>query len=1329
MHPTEQLSDAKRRLLEKLLRGEHARQSWEAPIEPYPPGAVIPLAPSQQQVWLSAQMTSMLPVYNEPITVHYRGRLDMKTFERAFQEVLRRHEIWRTSFVNLDGQITQAVLDFKLAIPLTDLTALPEDGRTEEADRIATEDARLPFDLGAGPLLRARMLKLSEEYYRLNLTLHHIIFDGVSIYRILVPELAAIYRAFLEGRPSPLPEPLLQYGDYALWHRRLLSGDFVQRETQYWRKQLGGPLPNLELPTDRPRPAVRSHRGNMTTFSISGELTAALKRVSRAEGVTLHMFMLAAFKTLLHRYSGQEDIMVGGVTDGRRRPEFEQLMGYFLSIVVLRTRPKAEITFREYLAEVKHAVIEALSHSEVPFDRLVQELQPKRDPSRHPFFQVSFSIEAPAAPSDAHWDATQMDIVSGATKLDLYLEIDERPEGYVGRFVYSTDLFDAHTIDRMIGHWKMLLEALAANPAVRLCDLPLLTTQEEHDLRFTWNDTHHEVPRATIHQLFEQQVERTPDAIAVEAGTRRLTYRQLNERANRLARRLREAGVGRDTMVGLCVERSVDVVAAPLAVLKSGGAYLPLDPAFPRERLAFLMEDAQPALVVTEPSLEDRLPLAGVRVLYCGESDGSGSNPDPMTQPEDLAYVLYTSGSTGRPKGVEIPHAAVVNFLLSMQREPGFTAADSLLAVTTLSFDIAALELYLPIITGGRLIVASRDATRDPDRLMDLIEESRCTVLQATPVAWRALVDAGWSGSSGLKILCGGEALARDLAQHLLSRCRELWNLYGPTETTIWSTIHRVTPGTGPVPIGHPIANTEILILDAHRRLAPVGVPGELCIGGAGVARGYLHREELTAERFIPHPGKPETRVYRTGDLARWRADGTIECLGRVDNQVKIRGFRIEPEEIESALLEHPDLRAAAVRTWPDASGGMSLVAYAVSRGQNPDLRPYLKQKLPDYMLPSRFVFVEALPLTPNGKVDRKALPKPVSVETALQFVAPRSSVEKRLAAVWESVLDIRPIGVRDDFFDLGGHSFLVAKLLRRIDLEFGKKLSMANVFHAPTIEQLALQLTDHAFIDRHRRNVNAPAAGPRSSLLWLYAGATCRALASRLAPDRALISVALPPADEEKVSKSCTMQEVAARMVREVRSLQPEGPYFLAGWCAAGIIAYEVAAQLVAAGQDVATLVLVESSNPAVYFKIPARQIHAAALEYHLKKLYRLPARKAWHYAFQRIKDLLKPPPSSQELQSFSSKIHQAVLAYNPPAYPGRVSLIRSLNRPRVPSLDLGWPDLVHGSFEVREVPGDHVSMFAEPHVDELAAHIRACLREADAWATGQQPLEKLGA
>src|SRR2546425_59050 len=853
------LSEAKRSLLHKYLQGDFRRSPTEkGAIGPRPPGSAIPLSFGQQQLWLHAQLAPGMPVYNEAVTVHRKGPLDVPALERGFNEIIRRHEAWRTTFTVADGRPVQVVNEAPtMRLPVMDLRGFPEAERELEALRLATEDARQPFDLARGPLLRARLIRLGNDEHRLFLTLHHLIFDGVAIYCVFLPELAALYEAFSTGKPSPLPEMTIQYADYVYWQREWLQGEALSEHMAYWKKQLAGDLPVLELPTDRPRPAVQSFRGAMEPLALSKSLTDALKALSQREGVTLYMTLLAAFKTLLYRYSGQEHILVGSVTAGRNHPELEKLIGFFLSTVVLRTDLSGNPTFRQLLGRVRDVTLEALSHDEVPFEHLVKELQPQRDPSHNPLFQVMFLLEVPLAPLDSAWALTQFDVDTGATKYDLYLELDEGPEGVIGRFIYNTDLFDASTIVRLRGHWQTLLQAVVADAGQHLGELPLLTNAERRQLS-EWNDTGRAYPHSCVHELFEAQVERTPDAVAVVFEDQQLTFRELNGRANQLAHHLRSLGVGPEALVGICVERSLETVEGLLGILKAGGAYVPLDPEYPKERLAFMVRDSGLSVLLTQAHLQAKLSEFHTQ-LVCLDSHRSTissqtlANCRSRVEPGNLAYVIYTSGSTGRPKGVEITHRSLVNFLASMQAEPGLTAKDTLLAVTTTSFDIAGLELYVPLIVGARVVVASRDTAGDGPRLREKLATSGATFMQATPITWRSLVDAGWEGSKDLKILCGGEALPRELANELVRRGRSVWNMYGPTETTIWSTVYQVGSADGPVFIGRPIANTEIYVLDNQLQPIPVGVAGELYIGGDGLARGYRSRPELTAEKFIPN--------------------------------------------------------------------------------------------------------------------------------------------------------------------------------------------------------------------------------------------------------------------------------------------------------------------------------------------------------------------------------------------------------------------------------------------------------------------------------------------
>ncbi len=1096
----------------------------------------------------------------------------------------------------------------------------------------------------------------------------------------------------------------------------------------YWRQNLRGPLPMLQLPSDRPRPATPTYRGAMETFALSGPLTEALKTLSRNEGVTLYMTLLAAFKVLLHRYSGQEDIIIGGVTDTRQRPELQNVVGYFLNSLVLRTRPSSKLPFREFLAQAGDAVVGALSASEVPFDHIVREVQPKRELGAHPLFQVLFSVQPPAPVLAEGWDLTQMDVASGTAKFDLYLELEERSEGIIGRFLYSTDLFDAPTIRRMIGHWRTILEAIVADPDCLLERLPLLTRSEAEQLLTQWNSTATAVPRATIHQLFEDQAARTPNATAVECDGKSLSYLELNRRANALANRLREQGATPGTLVAICVERSIDMLAGLLAILKTGSAYLPLDPGFPQQRLAMILENARPALLLTQPSLSGLLPKSDAKIVFCeGGNDGGAVNgptvPPTHMSGDDIAYVIYTSGSTGTPKGVEIPHHAAVNLLSSMRQEPGCDPSDSLLAVTTISFDIAALELFMPLLVGGRVIVATKDDVADPLRLAALLKRSACTMMQATPATWRALIETGWSGRKSLKILCGGESLPRELADRLLDRAGEVWNMYGPTETTIWSTTHKVTRAGRSVPIGRPIANTQIYILDAWGNPVPVGVTGELCIGGDGVARGYHKRDDLTRQRFVTVAAAPGERIYRTGDLARYRADGAIECLGRNDQQVKIRGFRVELEDIEATLARHPALASVALKAWPDPSGELALCAYMVNRGaQAPDvaeLRQFLRQSLPEYMIPSHYVSMAALPTTPNAKVDRNALAKPDQTAPRLAFVAPRNDVERKLADIWKNVLQVESVGVTDNFFDLGGHSLLFARLVRRLEEAFSVRLSMSAVFQASTLESMATLLTNPGPGAKRARATVLQAKGTQPPFFWLSEPHAALSLVAEMASDQPFITVALDPAEKQELSNAPRLADIGSRLAKIIRAEQPQGPYFIGGYCTSGIVAFEVASQLVAAGCDVGLVVMLHAANPVLFGWRQKLALELDRLNHGLRKKLSLPSRRKWRSLTERLlwngRRLLNEGRKPQdESQAFDDVQDRAAYVYVPKPYPGAVALLQPAKRPRALNYRAAWAGLVTGKFIAVDISGSHATMMERPYVTELGAKISACLREA---------------
>ncbi len=1333
MSTTLDASEARRLLLERRLRGGAGgpRPAAER-IRPRPAGAAVPLSVEQRHVWLHASLVPDLPLYNEPITIHRRGPFDVDAFRRGFDEVLRRHEAWRTSFALVDGEVMQVVHDaVRVALPLVDLSALPPAEREREAARIGNADARVPLAMDEAPLIRGKVLRMSAEEHRVQLVVHHVIFDGVSIYRVLLPELAALYAAFAAGREPALPMPELQYGDYAVWRARQVDGEETARQLAYWRRELAGELPVLRLPTDRPRPAVESHRGAMEVFPFPPGLTGAIKALSRAENVTPYMTMLAAFKAMLFRYGGQEDVVVGGVTDARRRPELEGLIGYFLNAIALRTRPTGDLPFRDYLRQVRDAALGALGASDVPFGRVVRELNVPRDPSCHPVFQAFFSIQPPVEQRDEGWDITQMDVGSGTAKFDLYLEMEDRPEGMLGRFLYNTDLFDLPTVRRMIGHWLTMLRGATDEPGRALGRLPLLTGEELRQQREDWNDTALPVPTTTLHALVAGQALRDPGAPAVACGERRWSRGELGRCAEALAARLRGAGAGPGALVAVSLDRSPEMVAALLAVLKVGAAFLPLDAALPRTRLASYLDDARPAVLLTQRALLPRLPGTGdlpVLLLDDAPADAAGEVAGgwPEVDPEAPAYVLYTSGSTGKPKAVEVPHRAVVNHLVSVRDITGFAASDSLFAVTTLAFDIAILEIFLPLVGGGQVVLASREVSTDPALLAEAVGRSGCTVMQATPATWRGLVEAGWAGVPGMRLLCGGEPMTRDLADALLSRGMRLRNMYGPTETTIWSTTHEVARGeVGSVPIGRPIGNTTVFVLDPGGEPVPVGVVGELFIGGTGVALGYRGRPDLTRERFVGRDAAPGQRLYRTGDLARWRADGLLECLGRADNQVKVRGFRVELEEVEAALAGHPQLAAAAVRAWADPSGVTSLAAYLVPRegAAAPDaaeVRLFLRDKLPDYMVPTRVEAIGALPLTANRKLDRKALPEPRREAARLDEApaGPRDGHEARLAAIWESVLGMEGVGVHDDFFDLGGHSILVAKLQARIRSEFGQHLSIASLFGAPTVARMAAVLRDAergVGTPRAPRVVAVQPGGARPPLFWVEPTPSFRKVAEALGPDQPFLGLTLDAQDVAELGGTADLPAIAARLVRALLDHQPRGPYRLGGLCNMGILAFEVATQLRAAGHEVAGLVLLDAQNPSLYRKFGPPMVELSKLRFHARRTANMTARARWDYVLWQLRRLhyrlTHRPSASERAPGAIEVVAQAALRYMPRPYGGRVFLLQAAERPGRIDFRPGWALVVPGAFAALDVPGDHSTLLQPWNIAGLAARIGECL------------------
>ncbi|MBO9998896.1 MAG: amino acid adenylation domain-containing protein [Cyanobacteria bacterium SID2] len=1062
------------------------------PVRPASRSENIPLSLMQEQLWFLDRLVPNNPFYNVPEAFRLNGPLDAAVLEQCLQELIDRHEALRTTFSIADGQPVQVIhpsLPCKIAT--IDLRDRPEAERETEMGQQIAQETWQPFDLSQGPLLRATLYRLSDTEHVLLLNLHHIICDEWSI-GVLLHELATLYTAAATDTPLSLPENALQYADFAIWQRQWLQGEMRELQLSYWKQQLSGRLPVLQLPIDRSRPPVPTYRGARQFFSLSESLTEKLKALSDEEGVTPFVTLLAAFQTLLYRYTGQEDILIGSPMANRPRSELEGAIGFFVNTLVLRTDLSGTPSFRQLLARVQEVVLGALTHQNLPFKQLVQELHPDRDLNQNPLFQVLFNWQnVPVAWPVPNLTLTRIPVDNGTAKFDLFLELAQTPDGISGYFEYSTDLFEATTIERMVGHFQTLLEGIVADRERSLCDLSVLTAIEHQQLA-AWNATEADYPEQCAHHWFEAQVERTPDEIALVFGHAQLTYRELNQRANQLAHYLQLQGVGPDIPVGLCVERSIDTIVGLLGILKAGGAYLPLDPTYPAERLTFMLENASVSVLVTQSQLVGSLPVQGV-VVVCLDADWPAiarcdkTNPASQVDPDGLAYVIYTSGSTGQPKGVAMPHRPLTNLLAWQQRNSGASVGAKTLQFAPISFDVSFQETFATLGTGGILVLMSEALRRDSLSLLRFLDTAEIDRLFLPFVALQHLAEVaeaeGIAPTNLREVITAGEQLRITSAIanwfNQLPNCT-LYNHYGPSESHVVTAFTLTgSPAKWPVlpPIGRPIANTEILLLDAQKRPVPVGVPGELYIGGTSLARGYLNRPDLSAERFISNPHTTSSiksqspKLYKTGDLARYLPDGNIEYLGRSDQQVKIRGFRIEPGEVEARLEQHPRVREAVAIAREDVPGDKRLVAYIVpesaksadeSAPSSMQLRQFLQTQLPEYMVPSAFVCLDRLPLTPSGKVNRRALPAPDRnrPELAERFVAPRTEVEKGLADLWIQVLNVERVGIYDNFFHLGGHSLRAIQLVAKIRDVFQVDLMLQSFFEAPTIEGLAQRIT-----------------------------------------------------------------------------------------------------------------------------------------------------------------------------------------------------------------------------------------------------------------------------
>jgi len=1311
----------------------------------------LALSFAQQRVWYLHRFISNKPAVNIGFSVELNGPLNTRVLQGALRQLMQRHEILRSAF-DLDTPTAIVRADAELNLAHSSVENEDEASRRETAQQCVLGEMRREFVLDQCPLMRVGLIRLGPELHIFWLVAHQLIFDNFST-NVFLAELARAYAAAgFDARDLPI-----QYAGYADWQNGRIESGVTSEAVSFWRDFLPHPLPTLDLHGDYKRPAVKSYLGKSLRARVPQIITDSVRRVAREADCSPETLLFAAFGLLLYRHTNHEVILPGLITHNRTFSGARDLIGRFENVLPIPFSFRGDAPFIELLGETRQQCLNAAIHHETPFEYLLTQLDIDRDLSRSPVCQAMFGFTAQwnaRLPRLGEATITPLSLPSVGCKADLVLRVQDSAEQLELVLEYSSDIYDGTTAAYLLDRYEVLLNSISMAPFRPIAELPLLPEREIKQLR-DWNNTATALEAVCPIHLIEQQVARSPHATALIFDDDSYTYEQLDKRANQLARQLETEAMSAGQLVGIYMHRCPDMIAALLAVWKVGAAYIPLDPFYPRERISYVIQDSGMRAVITSRSLRDELPTNLVRCLCVDANPESGEDQQGEHRPpakstlDDLAYVIYTSGSTGKPKGVEVTNLGVTNLLQAMRREPGIGSCDTIVALTTLSFDIAVAEIFLPLIAGARIVLCSRATAADPFALLKVFDHTQPSMVQATPATWRMLLDAGWKGKHQVKILVGGEALSSDLAQLLIERASSVWNMYGPTETTVWATLWKVELGHRIV-IGKPMANTTALIVDGGLRPVPLGMPGELCLGGVQVARGYHARPELNAERFVPDPFfESGGRTYRTGDLARFLADGNIEFLGRLDHQVKIRGFRIELGEIESVLRQHASVDKAVVIARDD-SGEKRLAAYVTLQAGSalaPEkLRAHLRCQLPEYMIPPHFVALQEFPLTPNGKIDRLMLPSPekVRAEAALPQRTYCDSVERLLVGIWESTLGVKTVGPCDNFFELGGDSLLAVRVMVNIEKVFGKKLPIITFFEAPTIEQLADKIRSDSRPE-FSCIVSIQTEGDCTPIFLMHGlGGNVlgyRPLVSHLGRLRPIYGIQAIGVDGKQTPLDDVTQ-MARRYVDEIRRVQPHGPYYLGGLSLGGVIVLEMASLLEAQGETTGALILMDAYAYGVEklvgtrrrlatrmairrLALHARNIsglsYADAVTYLRKRTRSLARRTIWRLRSNRYKNFL---PGVDELpRSYNAVAHAAwtaVKRYVPKPYEGNVLLLRAKDEPflRHDDATLGWGSLVRNGLTVCEVAGDHLNFVTEPHVQDTARQILAYMNSIEQHA-----------
>ncbi|WP_288424903.1 non-ribosomal peptide synthetase [uncultured Spirosoma sp.] len=1318
-----------------------------------PPIALVaPTTEPQQELWTSCMLggDDASRAYNESVSLRFSGRLDRLAFDRAWQQLVQRHEALRSAF-SADG--TQMVVFAELTVPLVyhDCSQLSVADQDAERLRYTTADAHHTFDLLNGPLVKPTLLRLTETDHLFLLTAHHIICDGWSV-GILLQDLGRFYSGFVQHRPVQLPDPT-QISQYALDQRVYGESPAYRQTEQYWLDQYRDAVPTLDLPTDWPRPSLRTFTSARQDYALRADLGPALRKVGAKAGASFVTTIIAAFEVLVHRLTGQTDLIIGLPTAGQSATNNLRLVGHCVNLLPLRSRPQPDLSFVDYLRIRKNELLDALEHQQLTFGSLLKKLTIPRDPSRVPMVPVLVNVDL-GLTDDIRFEGLTYRFISNPRAyetVELFLNISGSVNELTMEWSYNTQLFRPDTIDRMMAEFEAVLDTVVQNPAVRLGDVNLSDRNEQLDKLAVWNDTAFAYPdKQPLTQLLTKTAGQFADKVALIAGNEQRTYRELDETSSRVAQVLHRSGIGRGDVIGVLLDRTPDLLVALLAVLKAGAAYVPLDPDYPQDRIAFMLVDSGAKLLLTSRKygrggVGGQTPERLIETLLTESDDLPATAPDLPLNGRDLAYILYTSGSTGRPKGVQIEHRSLVNLLDSMIDWPGITPDDRLLAVTTISFDIAGLELYLPLLVGATLVLADAETARDGRALLHTLADRQISLIQATPVTYRMLLAAGWEQPLPVKVLCCGEPLPKDLAQKLTARCASLWNMYGPTETTIYSSGKQIMPDDELITIGRPIHNTQIYILDEQQQPVADGVAGEIYLAGDGVARGYLNRPELTTEKFVADPFSktPGARMYRTGDLGLFMPDGEVNCLGRIDQQIKIRGYRIEPGEIEQILLREDGVRETLVMAREDRPGDRRLVAYVLApdltdstfANRVGDWKNNLRDVLPTYMVPADFVRISQWPITPNGKIDRKALPKPGALTDMAQRRQPETTIEKTIAAIWRDALGVQQISVEDDFFDLGGHSMIAVQVMTQLETETGRRLPLSTLMTHSTIQKLASLFETEKPATSWKSLVPIRPEGSKVPIYIIHGIGlnllNFTSLVSYMDPDQPIYGLQARGLDgtDEPFDR---MEDIAAFYISEILQQNPDGPYAIAGYSFGGYVALEMAQQLQQLGKSVKMLAMFDTNaEPST-----KHWSKAAKLQWRVakqvpkmlwigKSLLENPLSTIRYQAafaqslVQRFKQRFgfyetpQPEAGMEHLNRIMEKHEIAYESYVFKPYDGVIDLFKA--QKRVYFVDdnkfLGWRKYAKQGVRVHEVPGDHRMMMLPPNDKVFAEMLQRAL------------------